>query len=448
MKTKFFFVLSIACFLFVNCSKTVSLEPEDAVVTLNGRSSSISAKEAEQLVLACWDKVYGNNVVTKTGKSGPAIKSIEACYLPLTKASESSSPLAYVVNFQDSTGFSVVFARKGAPSILAITERGSLSSERLSFELNKMENAMDDVIEDNTSQKEEDVVYSLLAHEILCRNSYINTYTVQEDTTHTYQVLSQVRPLIPVKWGQDYPFNQNMPVMNNLTSNPLRGRAPVGCVVIAAAQMMYINGHPALQYIAPDNTISWSMFGWVCPYNDITRFLPDYYDTGTTSAEKTLMSKLTEVFPVIAEDCDATYVLDETSISLSDALIALQSYDSAYYGNAVIVPLSFYMFELIGMLDYGKPTIIRGAPNDMPGQGGHAWVADGYLEVQESTGYGSFSQYLLHFNWGLYGENDGYYALGAYSYNGRLFYDAVYDPSIPDQSNDFNYSWSVQYIKY
>lgn len=106
------------------------------------------------------------------------------------------------------------------------------------------------------------------------------------------------------------------------------------------------------------------------------------------------------------------------------------------------------MFELIGMLDYGKPTIIRGAPNDMPGQGGHAWVADGYLEVQESTGYGSFSQYLLHFNWGWYGENDGYYALGAYSYNGRLFYDAVYDPSIPDQSNNFNYSWSVQYIKY
>lgn len=443
MKTSKLLSFILLFFCMIGCGKVHITENENTIIKLKGDSAILSEIEAEQVAKVSWMKIYGGDE-SKSNRQCPIVESVKACKDYSTKSSDSPR-LAYVVNFQDSTGYAVVLAKKGAPSLVAITEQGALSSDRLSLALSNADVAGSG--NENERIPEDEIVYDLLAREIISRNSYIAPNTIQADTTHSFQVLSQVRPLVSMKWGQKYPFNQDMPIMSSSTSNPYRGRAPVGCAVIAMAQVMQVNRHPSFEDLT-SQYYSWSSFWWVSPFYDTSRFLPENYDNSTTSSEKYTVSILSKVFPILAEDFDADYSIDETTVSINDVLLGIKAYDSSYYGNATICYVNSNMFDLIDMIDNGKPTFIRGSESTDYNAGGHAWVTDGYIYVQEATIYGYFAQYYLHFNWGWNGSNDGYYALGAFSYSDRTFFDAVYDPWTPDANYNSNNCYNVKFIKY
>ena len=104
-------------------------------------------------------------------------------------------------------------------------------------------------------------------------------------------------------------------------------------------------------------------------------------------------------------------------------------------------------------LNDGKPMFIGGDNY----YGAHAWVVDGYDNVtyQYRTyahpygtiiwwvdSYGdTFTNYLYHFNWGWYGENNGYY-------NANVFdVSAVQFPDTNNNNHDpYNFKYHVKLL--
>ncbi len=81
-----------------------------------------------------------------------------------------------------------------------------------------------------------DYVYHMLADAVTAV-----PHIAPVDTVITYgawKLSSSYGPHVKVKWDQTYPFNSAMPESTHWDNPYYRGRYPVGCAVIAAAQIM------------------------------------------------------------------------------------------------------------------------------------------------------------------------------------------------------------------
>ncbi|MBQ0049632.1 MAG: C10 family peptidase [Bacteroidales bacterium] len=228
--------------------------------------------------------------------------------------------------------------------------------------------------------------------------------------------VARIEPLLgEIKWDQMPPYNLYCPVAMGGTSNGQSngGKAATGCMTTALAQIMAYYKHPAHGYGSLEfgvkeglNTSLWSV--------DIYK---DYYnwekmgnhrsDFATTSSGKYNTSD-----PGV----------DGVAKLMRDLGLALRTqYGSASgaYDNRIIPALVNYFdydFSTIAMverkntgdaeferqvleeLQEKRPLYLAGLPG--PGQGGHAFVCDGY------DGNG-----LFHINWGWSGVSNDYFSL-------------------------------------
>lgn len=228
--------------------------------------------------------------------------------------------------------------------------------------------------------------------------------------------VGRIEPILgAIEWDQMPPYNLYCPVAIGGTSHGQSngGRAATGCMTTALAQIMAFHKHPAHGYGSLEfgvkegaNTVLWSV--------DIYK---DYYnwekmgnhrsDFATTSSGKYDTSD-----PGV----------DGVAKLMRDLGLALRTqYGSASgaYDNRIIPALVNYFdydFSTIAMverkitgdaeferqvleeLQEGRPLYLAGLPG--PGQGGHAFVCDGY------DGNG-----LFHINWGWSGVSNDYFSL-------------------------------------
>ena len=210
----------------------------------------------------------------------------------------------------------------------------------------------------------------------------------------TYPVVAPI--LGDVEWGQDEPYNNLCPMLNN-------ERCVTGCVATAISQIMYVHKYPtqgtgSYSYTQENGVSASANFG--ATTYEWANMLP-YYNKGAYTEEQANAVATLMYHVGVASNMEYD---PEGSGALSSVALANMS---KYFGyDAGITPNpKDYMDEevvlqnIVADLQAQMPVYISGVTEQMEG---HAFVCDGI----QADGY-------LHINWGWYGMSNGYFALSA-----------------------------------
>ena len=217
---------------------------------------------------------------------------------------------------------------------------------------------------------------------------------------------STVAPLITTTWGQDYPYNDSCPMVNE-------DRTVVGCVATAMAQIMNYwewphrgEGSRSYQLSRPIGKVSANFGETVYDWdNMVDEFWIYKAEDSTWTYESLWSEEEIDAVATLMFHCGVSvsmgYGVDESAAYSEDVAPALKEYFD-YDPNLQYVYKYYYTDTewkdlLKTELNAGRPVYYDGDD----GQTGHAFVCDGY----DANDY-------FHFNWGWDGYCDGYYLIG------------------------------------
>ncbi len=240
------------------------------------------------------EDLYGPSAITRSG--GRSFTSVIPVSPAATRSPDNPAPLAYIVNFDDNSGFALVSTDPCSDDIIAVSNRGNLDPDRLDRVYATVVSEYEEMIQvggdggviDDMEDDPEDILYgdehlerfpldtgpfeepfisydadgdddddSLFLYVML--SDYLYSITVQRDHLDNLHMVGGgggggtggspewgnwrreggVRPLIRTKWHQDEPYNNNCPVMSD------GDQAPTGCVTVAVGQIAAYYRKPA-----------------------------------------------------------------------------------------------------------------------------------------------------------------------------------------------------------
>ena len=213
-----------------------------------------------------------------------------------------------------------------------------------------------------------------------------------------------VAPLISTKWNQN-------PIYNDLCPGSGNNKAVTGCVATAMAQVMKYWNYPITG--TGFHSYNHSTYGTLSANFGSTTYawsnMPTQLTQSSTSAQKTAVATLMYHCGVSVDmnygsastGGSGAYVISSASPITHCAEHALKTYFNYKTTMQGKLKKNFTDAQWISMLkndlDAGRPILYAGF-----GDGGHAFVCDGYDNSNK-----------FHFNWGWSGQNDGYFALNA-----------------------------------
>lgn len=232
----------------------------------------------------------------------------------------------------------------------------------------------------------------------------------KELTSPTKAATSEIPPVLVYKtaqWGQDYPFNLLCPI-----DHMYEKVSKVGCTAVSFATILHYWKWPDAgvgefgsywasdkHYVAPKIVLGYK-YQW-----DL--MLDDYYAGPHTAQQDTAVAVLCRD---VAQGGKSIFGANGASGDQTRTLQRLTDPFKLTHKVRKIYRIHFtpeeWVQTIIEGLQHG-PVYYGVAHND----GGHAIVADGY----DSNGY-------IHFNWGFYGMNDGFYDTSVDNLNGAMFY--------------------------
>lgn len=228
-----------------------------------------------------------------------------------------------------------------------------------------------------------------------------------------------VEPMLTTLWDQYQPFNNLCPKFG--PDKDLL--APAGCVTCSVAQFLAYNEFPSglTDYKAVKNI----------------KNCKNRFNTGTAEEEQ-LAAKF--IADISTEDMlDVNYVeLVGVTRAYATPFSVARTLKALGYEN-VDLHFGLDVERIVCSLKKGNPVIASA----MGIGAAHGWVIDGYIkrELVSSCGEVLDSQYLLHFNWGWNGKNNGYFEPGIID---------TREPVIPDnvnpESRDYIYSFAFNTI--
>ena len=232
-----------------------------------------------------------------------------------------------------------------------------------------------------------------------------------------------VLPLLSTEWGQEAPYNQACPIRLDGESYPRH--SVVGCVATALGQILNYHHYP--------NKTKGGTASLQVPYNDprgetVTfdfdhftidwSHMRDTYSVGNYSAEEA--DAVSQLCFALGMASQMQYSLEFSGAISDDAVNGLQTYFGIstatlhtrqnLLSNEKIVSDEEWMSMVFGELSNMCPIYYAGADN--AGEGGHAFVIDGY----DADG-------LVHVNWGWYGRFGGYYNIDLL--NPRIYHFSI-----------------------
>lgn len=385
----------------------------------------------------------------------------ESCNLPDT--------MVYVVNFTDDKGFAVLGAHRSLEPVYAITESGSFDADKLNtaiaeaqkraLEYKNTPKTRAESEPENTEEAGTDFAYTLLA-EAMVATPRIAMDTVSI-TYGPWTTNSTVGPLVEVKWNQCYPFNMHMPETNIPqygSDRSCKGRFPVGCGIIVAAQIMTCVRHP-IQAPAATANYNWTYLKSVSNYTNLDFFTAEYDPNSVGLNTRIYTDQLAQVLYHLGVCFNARSGAGGTSVNIDNVVAGLKTLESNYYKIARVAPVSTSIGAIYTNLNANKPMYVRGSSVAV---GGHAWVLDGYLNrsrfvtIQRRYGYTgpiltqSTTEYskLWHLNWGFSGEYDGYFAEAIFNIASRVSQDEVIDTSPHTDIDEYDFSDGNKVILY
>lgn len=401
MKWGILSLLSLAAVALAGCEKeavTADVSPQQSCES-NLLSYDEALEIAENAVSLLGDDA------TRTARRTVDRNNVRAVSASGTRSAESGTDtLIYVFNYADDAGFALVAKDKRATSLLAVTERGSYDGETTDnegFEL-YMDYLRDHLAAATSAPS--GLLSSGLGDAVITETKAISI----RDTT-------AVGPYLTVAWGQEFPFNYFCFVGGG--SGGQQGVA--GCDAIAIAQLMSYYEYPTstqLTYsFAPVSTLAlnWSEWKYSADW--------DVYAVAMFIREIGERNK-SEYYVEHTDDGDSYY----TKSNFQDDISCLRS-----FGYTTDGACNYSKGTVFASLNNRRLVMMRGtnASTDK----GHAWVIDGYRVLEHTSMHyqrpmGQLDWTLmatvydrksyLHFNWGFFGQYDGFYFIEGYSTGG------------------------------
>lgn len=332
--------------------------------------------------------------------------------------------MAYICNFADSAGFAVICAddRVECP-VLACVESGtlgdSIDNPGVALFLENAQQYMEESLLTFEAKKES---LREMAERLLEEDSSDQGASLRSVSTGSFKLLKgkeEVTPLLTTTWAQSgSPYND---LMKTCKSKP-SGHAPAGCWAVAVAQLMGYYQYPKiLSGNGMTLDLDWDML------------------TNFTSANLLVgrdRQNLSQLFALVGKNVGMDYDCDGSGAKDKNVMSYLKSIGYASCAT------SDYSFEKVkGQLDLKRPVLMTGDKKKIlfVKYGGHAWVVDGYsasiveyynyrLNTETGTSTNilistSYSNPLLHINWGWGGINNGYFSAGCFDVQRAVQYD-------------------------
>jgi len=365
-----------------------------------------SYEEALQVAEASISVLEGSTKTRTTTSRKVDMNNIKVCVAE--KATGAKDTLLYVFNFENNQGFSIVSASKNTNSLLAVTEMGSYDPEKGS-EIEGF-NQFVDLAKKYVSNTRGGGPVIAFRDSIV----YVNEYA---------------GPYVEVTWGQEY------------TEGELFPNSIAGCWNIAITQIMTYYQYPtsiSLTYPGADKstqTLNWSQL--------------KAHETEHTliSCTDTVTHKATSRFVRQVGYMNGSYSVSGSGTAVNALLIpttlSTLGYQTQFYDDDEVTVSTLrseldsnHLFAMMGNL-WTEPA-------------GHVWVLDGYtrtgsityyldrvaanLDEWEVVGSSDNTTTLLHFNWGWYGDCNGYFEAGVYNTHNATSYDNNHHPQTYDFS--------------
>lgn len=424
MKTiKFIFALFASILYLCGCESTMNNNTQTEI-DLESKEISIS-ESAIDAVLSFVKEVYPQKYktlsLTKEALKPEFVTNVSyeknKFFSPIEdNANRELDTLLSVINFGNDEGFAIVSTKNN--QILAVTESGDLSVEELTMNYSNkdFENNPKAVIANYISN------YIVIPPGPIVPNDSINMGYVVRGPWVTE---TQIHPLVQIKIGQNAPYNNYCPLINNQ-------HCPAGCGPIAVIQMMSANQYPS--------TIGGLTYSW----NTII----SRYKTHTAT-----QTVLAQWIRTIGDECETTYgIVNGSSAEIPNLQECIASYPR--YTNVNIKTSPNYN-DAYPMLANSNPLIFASWGINQEGETvGHAWVIDGCIYQKQCvqlfngndvlTGEYYETRDYVHCNWGWNGNCDGYYITNVFKLNNGA--------PIPDENTSgsmiFTFNMSTLAITY
>ena len=341
-----------------------------------------------------------------------------------SEATADVEDLLYIVNFENEAGYAILGADDRLEPVYAVVDEGSLTTEEFRYAV---------TITDEQAQADGKFVFplQLVAQAAIIGIENADTDAdggvapMSDDGRHTgdlggdvlrreyvYVTQEKVGPLIPVKWGQGYPFNASVTQINGKC-------CWAGCSAIAVAQVLVSN---YWHYGSVVGSIKGTPIDWTLIRRAIQNpnlLIATEGKPSTLTPEAKAVSMLIYAIGVVL---NMDYGLDGSSASLKDSRDGLTYV--LYKGVNDHTYRDSYVRTM--MLDRKKTTIVRG--HSSTGRKlNHQWNIDGwlyrmrYIKSYYRNGTTSISskeqvpQTLIHCNFGWNGLCNGYYFSGSFN---------------------------------
>lgn len=351
------------------------------------------------------------------------------------------------VNFKDSLGYSLLIPRfdeddnkldedidgdSNTPlQLLAITDSGTISTEQIMSDgAGGWQSTLpDDSTETTCDENWEgwsvgNANQNTFANNLLCSYLYNKTYQPElyVDTTEDLNdmnvvnnvALDQKGPLIFTTWDQWEPFNNLV-----TTQSKNGGNCPIGCTVIASAQILAYFANRDLVWFFGVNDIYW---------RHIRSYKSSSVEENSNDISISTIEKDIAIFAKnIADGIGVSYRKKDNGSG-----VALPSEVQSYLKKDLLYNVSAWKLwgskakrlkEIVNSINANKPVFISAAD----GLEGHSWVVDGYMKNEDSTK--DKHDYYIHCNFGWGGTSDGWYLI-----------DMIHS------GKSFNYNYMFSYI--
>lgn len=400
MKTCLKFI-TLTCMLFcmVSCANDDLLTPNDETQSDSSMTNphEVTVEEARAKLLSLLTDLDGFG----SRSSGRHLRNIESSFTAslsrqMSRSDDTLSIDIHIFNFANDEGYAMMSGDDRLPSLLAITDRGSINDgdvidnpgvgiflEGLGPNFNDVDTV---IIDDPNFGKYE---------------TYGNEYTIVYSEGGT----------CPVQWNQGTPYNYFCPKIDDRN-------APTGCVATAVAQLM-------ARYQYPE-----SYEGYEFNWEDMTAN-KHYYIINTPGAVDVahLMAALGE-----KKNLNMDYGKSESGAPSVNILRTLYNFNYSSCGQYK----PYNQSDVLNDLKYGYPVLLAGTKYifiyqlvdgrfvpKINKKEAHQWLAHGLIERRQEVFVHRkdgtlINRYLRSFwyllcNWGWGGKDDGYYLSGAFN---------------------------------
>ncbi|WP_418990836.1 C10 family peptidase [Alistipes sp.] len=381
----------------MSCEKDGTQKPEKpAVPQIEGAvpyEPFVNYEEACQLAQIAIDMLESDQKTrTAAGRSIDENRVVRYT-VKATRSEDPDDTLLYVFNF-DGGGFAVVATDRRVNSLLAVVDEGSYTPVRKTprnvlsgFDLYM--NASLNLLEGLRA-----IPYAIPPQEpgrILIKHMPVQ--------------VTEVEPMIPVKWGTEFPYNGYCPMVSGV-------QAPAGYAATAIAQIMTAYTLPKTMQLTYSGADAESVtFNWPGILQHI-RTLGDKFDCPEHRA-------IAQMCREIGQQLNTIYDKNSSTADFAAIPGCLN-----HFGFAAD-PVSNYSYEAIRQSYENKGMVcMRGTAVDSGKTTDHVWVVDGIWHnitdteiwfIPDSGGKGRLMERnrdirkMTHCNWGFEGDRNGYY---------------------------------------